>query len=206
MKALPKSILVLLAATAICGSLSPLVQAAGPLVGSIDFNGVVAYDTTSLATATKVNLWSSSFVTKDTMDFSTVAPGTNVTMAPTWTFNSNTPAVPMPGPATPSLWQVGGFTFDLTSSTVVTQNSRFLNVTGVGSASGNSFDPTPGTWSFTSTKSNGQDSPTFGFQSSTVVPESGTFALLATGGIFLGGVHFLRRKGKMVLAAKWAPF
>jgi len=203
MKTLSKAILVALAITGFFGQ---QVQAAGPIKGSIDFIGVVTYDTTSLSTATKVNLWNSSFVSKDTLDFSSVSAGTNVTMGIPWTFNSGTPALPTPGPAKPGLWQVGGFTFDLTSSTVVTQSTTFLNVTGIGTASGNSVDPTPGTWSFTSTKSNGQDSQTFGFQSSTVVPESGTVVLLASGTLFLASVHFLRRKSKRLLATSWAPF
>jgi hypothetical protein len=203
MKTLSKAILVALAIT---GFLGQQVQAAGPIKGSIDFIGVVTYDTTSLSTATKVNLWNSSFVSKDTMDFSSISAGTNAAMGAPWMFNSGTPAIPTPGPATPGLWQVGGFTFDLTSSTVVAQSANFLNVTGIGSASGNSFDPTPGTWSFTSTKSNGQDSQSFGFQSSTVVPESGTVALLATGAICLAGAQLLRQKSKRFLAAKWAPF
>src|SRR5207245_2382517 len=125
MKALPKAILGRLAAAALCGFLSQQAQAAGPIVGTIDFNGVVVYDTTSLATATKVSLWNSSFVTKDTGSFTSVAPGTNVNMANNWMFNSGTPAVPMPGPATPSLWQVGVFTFNLSSSTVISQSSTF---------------------------------------------------------------------------------
>ena len=46
---------------------------------------------------------------------------------------SGTPAMPMPGPATPALWSVGGFTFDLTSSSVVPpQSANFLNITGTG--------------------------------------------------------------------------
>jgi len=207
MKAFPKAILARLAVAALCGFLSQQAQAAGPIKGSIDFIGVVTYDTTSLATATKVSLWNSSFVSKDTMDFATFVPAnTNVTMGNNWIFNSGTPALPAPGPAKSGLWSVNGFTFDLTSSQVVSQSANFLNIAGVGTASGNSFDPTPGTWSFTSTKSNGQDSQTFGFQSSTVVPESSTLALFATGAICLASVHLLRRKSKRFLAAKWAPF
>jgi hypothetical protein len=206
MKTFPKAILGHLAVAALCGLLSQQAQAAGPIKGSIDFVGTVTYDTTSLATATKVNIWNSSFVSKDTFDFSSISAGTNVTMGTPWTFNSGTPALPTPGPAKPGLWNVGGFTFDLTSSTVVSQSTTFLNVTGVGSASGNGFNSTPGTWSFTSSRANGQDSQTFGFQSSTVVPESGTVALLATGALFLASVQLLRRKNKRLLAAKWAPF
>src|SRR2546421_12749195 len=115
MKALPKVTLARLAAAALCGFLFQQAQAAGPIKGSIDFIGVVTYDTTSLATATKVNLWNSSFVSKDSLDFSSISAGTNVTMASTWTFNSGTSPIPAPGPSTPSLWSVGGFTFNLTS-------------------------------------------------------------------------------------------
>lgn len=195
MKALSKVILRGLAGAALFGLLTQHAQAA-PITGTIDFVGVVTYDTTSLATATKVNIWNSSIVTKDTLDFSSVSPGSNPVMGAPWTFNSGTPALPAPGPGVSNLWQVGGFDFDLTSSTVVLQSATFLNVTGVGTASGNGFDTTPGTWSFTSSKSNGQDSQTFGFQSSTAVPESGTVVLLVPGVLLLGGIHLLRRKHK----------
>ncbi len=105
---------------------------ARPIVGSIDFGGVVTYDTTSLATATRVDIWNSSFVLQDSGDFSSISPGTNVTMAAPWIFNPST--------QTPALWSVGGFTFDLQSSTITAQNSQFLNITGIGTISGNGFD------------------------------------------------------------------
>jgi hypothetical protein len=175
-------------------------QPSGPIFGTIDFVGVATYDTTSLATATRVNLWNSSFVTKSTFDFGSIAPGTNVTMGTPWVFNSGTPSVPMPGPALASLWSVGGFTFDLSSSSVVSQSSTFLNISGVGTVTGNGFNATPGTWSFTSSRANGQDSQTFGFQSNTAVPEGGTLALFATGALLLAGLHFLRRKNKTFVA------
>jgi hypothetical protein len=64
----------------------------------------------------------------------------------------------------------------------VSQSATFLNITGFGTASGNGFDPTPGTWSFTSSDSNGQNQTTFGFQAqSTAVPEPSTVALLGAG-------------------------
>ncbi|HEV2966366.1 MAG TPA: hypothetical protein VGW97_05570, partial [Chthoniobacterales bacterium] len=43
------------------GYFAPSLKAL-PITGSMDFGGVVTYDTTSLATATRVNLWNSSFV------------------------------------------------------------------------------------------------------------------------------------------------
>jgi len=181
-----------------------------PINGTIDFGGVVTYDTTSLATATRVNIWNSSIVLQDTGDFATFVPNPqvnhqSVTMAPgnpSWIFNSNTPAVPMPGPATPALWKVGGFTFDLTSSQVFSQdtvNGMFLNVTGFGTASGNGFDSTPGLWTFSSTQSNGSNNPTFSFQSQTAVPEANTVFLLG-----IGGACLLTRKLRKVRANKKA--
>ena len=166
---------------------------ARPAVGSIDFGGVVTFDTLSLATATRVNTWNSSFVLQDFGDFSTISPGTSVTMAPQWIFNPSTP--------TPGLWSVGGFTFDLTSSTIVRQNANFLNVTGLGTISGNSFDPTPGVWSFSSSSSNGSTSTTFGFQSTTqAVPEPGTVAFLvvaSTAAVLLRQLQRVRARLKV---------
>jgi hypothetical protein len=170
-------------------------QNSGPIAGTIDFVGVATFDTTSLATATRVDLWNSSFVTQVGGAFASIAPGTNVTMGTPWVFNSGTPAATMPGPALSGLWSVGGFTFDLTQSTIVSQSSTFLNVTGVGTISGNGFDATPGTWSFTSSRADGQDSQTFGFESNTAaVPEAATVALFAIGGSVLAGGRLLRRK------------
>jgi len=160
---------------------------AGPITGSIDFAGVVTFDTMSLATATQVQTWNSSFVLQDSGDFSSIAPGTNVTMAAPWIFNPST--------ATPSLWSVAGFKFDLMSSVIVSQTSTFLNITGLGTISGNGFDPTPGTWSFTSSDANGSPQSTFGFQTqTTAVPEPSTLALLGAGVAAL--VSYGKRRGK----------
>jgi hypothetical protein len=106
-------------------------------------------------------------------------------MTAPWIFNPSTATIP--------LWQVGGFTFDLTSSTIVTQDNFFLNVTGVGNISGAGFTTTPGSWSFTVSNANGKTHSTFGFQSDTAaVPDSGATAALL--GVALAGVEVLRRK------------
>jgi hypothetical protein len=63
----------------------------------------------------------------------------------------------------------------------ISQSSTFLNIKGVGTVSGNGFDATPGTWSFTSSDSNGPPQTTFGFQAQTNVPEPSTLALLGLG-------------------------
>ncbi|HEV2046668.1 MAG TPA: PEP-CTERM sorting domain-containing protein [Chthoniobacterales bacterium] len=168
---------------------------ARPIVGSIDFGGVVTYDTTSLATAARVNIWNSSFVLQDSLDFSSIAPGTNVTMAAPWIFNPSTD--------TPSLWVVGGFTFELTSSIVVRRDSQFLNITGTGTisslnASATGLDPTPGVWTFSSSNSNGSNNATFGFQATTdPVPEASTMTLLAIGGFGFAALRFFRRTSRI---------
>jgi hypothetical protein len=171
------ALLIMLAA----GAFAPSLNAA-PVTGSIDFGGTVTFDTNSLASATRVNTWNSSFVLQDSGSFSSIAAGTSVMMAAPWIFNSGTTSVPQPGPATPHLWQVGGFNFDLSSSIVISQSANFLNVAGTGTISGNGFDATPGNWSFTSSDSNGAPETTFGFQTqTTAVPEPSTLALLAIG-------------------------
>jgi len=196
MKTLSKTIVAILTTGLFsCGLFCQQAQAA-PIQGDIDLGGVVTYDTTSLATATRVNVWNSSIVLQRTGDFATfVAVGATPTMAAPWIFNSGTPATPMPGPATPMLWQVGGFTFNLSSSTVVSQSATFLDVSGVGTISGNSFDPTPGTWSFNSTQADGSSNPTFSFQAnSAAVPEASPLALFGMGVLGLIGQQALRRK------------
>ena len=174
MKFFPKLLLLALAFA------SPVVlpeAQARPIIGDIDFSGVVTFDTISLATAKQVTNWNTSFVTRDTGDFSGIGLGTHSVMS-AWTFNPST--------ATPALWSVGGFTFNLTSSAIVGQSAVFLNISGIGTISGNGFDPTPGLWSFTSSNSNGTNNATFSFQANTVaVPESSTVALLASGALAL---------------------
>ncbi len=170
---------------------------AAPITGTIDFGGVVTFDTMSLATATRVNVWQPfqggptgfSMVLSDTGSFSSIAAGTQAAMAQ-WIFNPST--------NTPGLWSVGGFTFNLSSSTIVTQNLTFLDVTGIGTitSTNSSFDPTPGTWSFTSSNANGQNQATFSFQANaSAVPEPSTLALLGLGA---GGLISSRKRREKV--------
>jgi hypothetical protein len=203
MKTPLRTILLLLAAGLFSHAFFSRQAQAAPINGTIDFGGVVTFgdstsaNTTSLASATRVNLWNFVTVLQRTGDFTGfVAVGNNPTMAAPWIFNSNTPALPAPGGATPALWQVGNFTFDLTSSQVISQSSTFLNVLGVGTVSGNGFDPTAGSWSFSSTQSDGSTSQTFSFQSQTIVPEASTLALFGIGGACLFARILGRRKSK----------
>jgi hypothetical protein len=190
MKNLGKTILTTVAVGLLsCGLFSQQAEAVS-ITGEINFTGVAVYNTNSLATATEVKRWVNSFVlgAATTGDFATFAHNLEtVTMGKPWMFNPSTPK--------PGLWKVGGFTFDLSSSTIVSQSAFFLNITGIGTLSGNGFDPTPGDWSFTASDSDGKVRSSFGFQSDTVaIPDGGATAALL--GLALVSVEVLHRKFK----------
>ena len=154
--------------------------------GAITFAGGAIYDTDSLATATRVNTFVDVTVQSEDGDFAGfVADGDAVTMAVPYIFTPST--------ATPGLWSVGGFTFDLDGSTVDLQNADFLVISGTGTLSGNGFDPTDGTWNFTSQSPSADG--VFSFSASgdfNGVPDGGsTVALLGLG---LTCVWRIRRK------------
>src|SRR6266513_6526290 len=100
MKTLSRTILAVLAAGLFTSGLFCQPAQAAPIQGDIDFGGVVTFDTTSLATATRVNVWNSSQVLQRTGDFAnptySIDPGDPATMAAPWIFNPSTP--------TPGLW------------------------------------------------------------------------------------------------------
>jgi VPDSG-CTERM motif len=178
-----------------CALFSQQAQASPTVLisGDIQFAGSVQFDTNSLATATRVVTWFDVFqnagfssVTSGTGDFAGIAPGTQAAMA-SWTFNPSTP--------TPGLWSVGGFTFDLLSSTIVVQNASTLVIEGAGTVSGNGFDPTAMEWSFTTQSAGGRTRNIFSFSANGVagaVPDGGSAVVLL--GFALMGVELLRRK------------
>jgi hypothetical protein len=163
------------------------------VTGNINFAGSVRYDTNSLATATRVNTWFDVFhnagfsnVTGGaTGDFAVIPAGTQAAMAQPWIFNPST--------ATPALWSVGGFTFDLTSSSIDNQTATDLTISGIGIVSGNGFDDTAMNWMFTSQNAGGRNMQEFSFSAnSNSVPDGGsTVAFLGLG---LTCVWMIRRK------------
>jgi len=180
MKLLKLTLAVLAAALVTSGAQAAMVN------GAITFAGGAIFDTNSLATATRVNTFKNVKVMSEDGDFAAfVNDDDAVAMAAPYIFTPSTP--------TPGLWSVGGFTFDLASSTVVLQNADFLLISGTGTITGNGFDPTEGTWSFTaqSPSANG----VFSFSASgdfNGVPDGGsTVALLGLG---LTGIWVIRRK------------
>lgn len=190
MKKLSKTILAMVAVELLsCGLFSQQAQAVS-ITGEINFAGAAVYNTNSLATATEVMEFRNSVVlgAATTGDFATFTHNLEpVVMGTPWIFNPSTPKL--------GLWKVGGFTFDLSSSTIVSQSAFFLNITGIGTITGNGFDATLGEWSFTSSNSNGKVKSSFGFQSDTAaVPDGGPTAALL--GVALAAVEILRRKFK----------
>lgn len=183
MKAL-KITLATLAAAFVASAFVPQAQAV-MINGAITFSGGAVYDTMSLATATRVNSFSSVVVESRDGDFSSVAVGDSVTMAQPWIFSPSTP--------TPGLWSVGGFTYDLTSATVIFQSADFLAISGTGTISGNGFEVTQGTWNFTSQTPSANG--IFSFSAGTAaqgVPDGGTTVALL--GLGLASLELIRRR------------
>ncbi len=183
---IPKVLLTILAAGLVGSAFTAPQANADQINGAITFAGGAIFDTDSLATATRVNDFRDVTVMSRDNDFeSFVNVGDSVVMAEPWIFNPSTP--------TPNLWSVGGFTFDLDTATIVLQNASFLLITGTGTISGNGFDATPGTWSFTSQEPDANGVFSFSSGSATQgVPDGGTTVALL--GVSLAGLGLLRRK------------
>ncbi|MES2474886.1 MAG: VPDSG-CTERM sorting domain-containing protein [Verrucomicrobiota bacterium] len=159
--------------------------------GQIDFGLTATLDSPLLINATEVSSWNFVIAVSPTDDFDTFVNTGDVpsTFTAPWSFVSG---------AVSPLWVVGGFTFDLTSSSIFQQNANFLDVRGTGMVTGNGFDPTPGNWTFTITSASGSGSGVsgtgFSFVASnnTNVPDGGTTVALL--GFSLLGLHGVRRK------------
>ena len=196
MKNLTKTILTLIAAGFALTALSTQEAQAAKISGRLDLAGSVMFDASALQNVTQVVEWRDIF---GNAGFSNVAAfngsfvgfvnlGDQATMATPWTF------LPPPG-GQPALWSVGGFTFDLTSATVVTRTAEFLNITGVGTVSGNGFEATMARWAFSVANSGGGTGDFFSFSANTAaqgVPDGGSAVALL--GMGLGVIEFIRRK------------
>jgi VPDSG-CTERM motif len=168
-----------------CGLLSEQAQAA-KIQGTIGFSGSATLNNADLGLATQVSNWGPVFVALATLDFAS-AVGDPVTMTAPWVFNPSGPLA--------NLWSVDGFTFDLTSSVINTQNSGFLDITGFGIVKKTGFDDTDGTWRFSIPNFGSGPAPDAQFVFSAAartVPDGGTSVALL--GLALAGVQFLRRK------------
>ena len=177
-----KTILAVLAIGALSSALFSQQAQATTINGIINFAGAVRLNG-PFGTATAVTAWLNPHVEAgSTGDFAGIPVNTAVAFTAPWQFS---PSVPVP-----ALWSVAGFTFDLLSSTVVTHTSGFLSIEGAGIVSGNGFDPTAMTWSFTSQNKGGS---TFSFSATGAsVPDGGSAVALL--GLALTGLEVVRRK------------
>jgi VPDSG-CTERM motif len=197
MRNVSKTMLALLATGIVsCALFGPQAQA-DQITGQISFSGVVRLNSPSLLTATAVQQWRDVFnhnpgftnVTGDpTGDFGTfVNAGDLAHFATPWTFGL------VSGGPQAALWSVGGFTFNLLSSTVDMRTAVDLIIHGTGTITGNGFDATPGTWDFHITNAGGQNHQSFSFAASTSgVPDGGSAIALL--GIALAGIEVVRKK------------
>lgn len=178
-------------AAAVCG-VAGIAQAT-PITGNITFAGGVTLNSDSAGTATEVLNWTgvngvgSPTVISADGSFSG-AVGDSVTFAPDWSFNS--------GPVS-GLWSVDGFTFDLTSSSIVAQGGypAGVLVDGIGAVTGNGLTPEAMTWSFSVSDPPGAagDELIFSFQAASgSVPDGGTTAMLLGLGVL--GLGLLKKQ------------
>lgn len=175
---------------------------ATPITGQISFSGNVNVDQLNdLATATRIDHWYNTAGTNSpltgkadvnagaTGDFSGIIGGTQADFFNGYTFSPSTP--------TPGLWSVGGFTFNLLTSTIISQSSTGLVISGTGtivSSTNPALDATAGTWDFRITNAGGGQNSLFSFAASTSanVPDGGSAVALL--GLGLAGIEALRRK------------
>lgn len=180
---------LLLAATMLAtGSVSAI-----PITGSIGFGGSYTHNGSSgFSDATDISITSAYVSGVTSGDFLSAGIGEgDVVNYSSFTFSPT-------GPVTP-LWQIGGFTFDLTSMVNEFQSDNFLVLSGTGTLSASGFDDTQGSWGFTAnnfgssfTWSNSTDAHSYE-NPSVSVPEP-SIALLLGAGLF--GMTLSRRLRK----------
>jgi len=186
MKRHSKSIIAIFAAGFLSCGLFSQDATATLITGSIGFNGQVQYNTGDLNTADIITSWANARTAgAGSGSFSGIAQNTAANSNVPWNFDPSTPM--------PALLSVGGFTFDVLTSTIVTQGGGFLTITGTGiiSSTNQAFDSTLGNWTFSSqTTSNNVK---FKFSSGNApVPDGGS--ALALLGIGLVVIETLRRR------------
>jgi len=182
MKNRSKILFVILATGLLSSALFSQQAQATPINGIINFAGAVQLNG-PFSTATAVTAWLNAHVEAgSTGDFATIPVNTPATFTAPWQFSPSTPV--------PSLWSVAGFHFDLLSSTVIMHTNSVIAIEGTGVVSGNGFEPTAMTWSFTTQNRGGS---TFSFSGTgATVPDGGS--ALALLGVALVGIELLRRK------------
>ncbi len=182
--------LITLIGSLLAVALFTTVASAIPVSGNITISGGATMDNNNLSLASAVTAWSNVKVASEDGSFIPfVSDGDAVTMAAPWTFNPSTP--------TPALWSVDGFTFDLAKITSVIRfavgTAKFLTVVGDGWVSGNDFDRSEGSWSFSTQTPSAQGRFSFSAATSVAaVPDGGMTIIML--GVALSGLGIMRRK------------
>jgi hypothetical protein len=184
-------------------SLAQAVQSA-QINGTIGFTGRVVLNTGSASTASQVIGWVNPTVNGTSGNFTSIANNAAVKIFSPWSFVSG--AINPTTAGGQHFWSVGGFTFDLISSSVLRQggsagSTGFVTVSGTGTVSGNNFDPTTIIWNFSTQDPRILGNPdTFTFSVSQVttptttthVPDSGV--TLVAFALALAGTALFRKK------------
>jgi VPDSG-CTERM motif len=184
-----KNIIKIAVVAAIAFAASQSVQATS-ISGTVGFSGSAQLDGSSVVNSTEVLSWANNNVTIANGNFSGLI-NSPVTLAAPWYFTA----------AQAGFWSVGGFTFNLTSSTVT---APVLNpVTGyysltiflAGTVTAKGYDNTSFTGSISIQDPAANNDGLFNYSESmsfSSVPDGGTTALLL--GSALSGLALIRRK------------
>jgi hypothetical protein len=178
-----KTIITIVGAAAFAVTLTQTARAI-PITGNMGFSGAVQLDSGNVQNATEAVAWYNTVVNGTSGSFTSIANGTAVALVAPWFFNS--------GPLN-NFWVVGGYTFDLLSSKIYSQDGSFLNIVLAGTVYNKAFDPTAfnGTFQVANPPANGVTVFTERLSFSSV-PDGGSTVLML--GLACTGMFLIKRK------------
>jgi hypothetical protein len=185
-------LMTVLGAAAVLLAVAQTSQATA-ITGTIGFSGSAVLNSGTVEGATQVTTWGNTVVTTDSGTFTTGASPAIVLNTSTVTFDL-TPWIFNTTVASPGsdFWTVGGFTFDLLSSSVFSDAGGFLNVNVNGTVSGNGYTLTDFVGTFQVADPDNGNSTFTTRLSFNSVPDGGTTMMLL--GSALMGLGLIKRK------------